>query len=215
LDVSGRHSLRDGQIADDTLGSEIQGTWIRQTDESRNFTDTGLATSWTLFSSANGARNFRIFANQPTETNGTSAFTVTATESPSSTWTLWVGNDKVSMKNSKGTIRECSVSGTPPTTFWVNVSAGTVEGTDCDGLGFGPHLDRIETVTFDNAENITGSYQLIANDTEGDVHTGQYDDASGPFVEKGVYGTRIEIDFQRDSLTYRADRRVVPGETDD
>lgn len=214
--VTGRHSLRDGQVTNDRLGTDVDGTWIRQTDESRAFTDAGNAKTWTAVSGASGARTLQIFVNTPTEPNGSSAFRMEAEDSSPETWVLQIGDDEVWMRDSTGTTETCTPPGAPSANgFWVNVSAGTVGGSACDGLHFGDHLDPIQRVEIADGGNITGSYRWIANATESTVDTGQYDDTTGPFLEKGIYGTWIEIDFERESLVFRADRRVVPGEDRD
>jgi hypothetical protein len=212
--VSGRHSLRDGQVTDDSLGTEFHGTWIRQTNSTRNFTRLDTASSWTPVPDANGARSLRIHVNDAIEPNGPSAFMVEATDTSGDSWRLHVGDDEVSVEDSGGNIYDCPHSD-PASGFWVNVSSGAVEGTDCAGLTFAADLGTIEKVDYENAENITGTYRLIANDTESDVDTGQYGATTGPFVEKGIYGAWIEIDSERESLVFRTDRRVIPGDEDD
>jgi hypothetical protein len=125
-DVSGRHSLRDGQVTDATLGTSFNATWIEQTDRSRNFTDQNLNTDWTLVNGANGTRTMRFFVDTASVTNGPAAFGVVADDSAGSTWRLDIGNDEVSMTDSGGTTVTCSLA--PP--GWVNVSEGTVGGSD-------------------------------------------------------------------------------------
>ena len=81
-DISSRHSLRDGQVTNDSLGRQFNGTWIRQTDATRNFTDKNHAETWTAVSGAAGARSLRIFVHNSSELNGSSAFRMGPSRAP-------------------------------------------------------------------------------------------------------------------------------------
>jgi hypothetical protein len=155
-----------------------------------------------------------MFVNSATEPSGSSAFRIDATGASGGSWTLRVGNDKVSAEDSDGNTHDCPHSD-PASGFWVNVSKGTVEGSDCPGLDFAAGLGTIDQIDYANAENITGTYRLLANDTRADIANGQYGDTSGPFLERAIYGTWIEIDFECESLVFRTERQVIPGEDDD
>ncbi len=212
VDVSGRHSLRDGQVTNGGPITQFRGTWIRQSNSTRNFTDTNANSSWTTITGANGARGLRIFVTNVYVPNGTNAFKIEAQSA--STWTLRIGDDILSVDDAQGQIHECTV---PTTNFWINVSKGTVDGNDCPGLNFADGLGTIDSIQYDNADQITGTYRVIANDTEGNINdTPPFGtDTSGPFTERGIYGAKVEIDFERESLVFRTDRKAIPGVNDD
>lgn len=212
-DVAGRHALRDGQVTNDSTVSQFEGTWIKQTDHGRNFTSNDNFNSiWQLFSGANGARNFEIDVNSSSIANGPNAFKVTAQGSGvGGSWVMYVSTDEVNGTDSQGNDFSCTPGGGTNT---VNVSNGSVNGNACPRLNFAADLDTIDQIDFENADNITGTYQLIAN--KSGISGSRFGTSpSDPFVEDALYGARIRIDFQRDSLTFTAERRVVPGESDD
>jgi hypothetical protein len=210
-DVSGRHSLRGGQVTHDILGPQFNGTWIRQTEMNRNFTDVNFARSWTLVTGANGVRGLRINVNSASVTSGSSAFKIEA-QGSSGTWRMHVGSDKINGTDSKGNDFACPTNSIA-FPYWINVSKGNVAGTNCTNLHYGEKLDPIDNISYTNSGNVTGSYRMIVNTSS--IKTSYGSSPSEPYLEKGIYGTWIEIDFERDDLVFRTDRRVVPGEDDD
>jgi hypothetical protein len=209
--VSGRHSLSGGQVTHDKLGPMYNGTWIRQTETSRNFTDVNFGRSWTLVTGANGARSLRYNVHSASGTSGSSAFTIEA-QGSSGTWTMHIGNDKVNGTDSQGTDFACSTSSiTLP--YWINVTEGNVDGTNCPNLHFAEELDSIDEIYYSNSGNITGSYRMIVNTSS--VGTSYGSPPSEPYLEKGIYGATIRIDFERENLAFRTDRRVITGADDD
>lgn len=213
-EVSGRHSLRDGQVTDATLGSAFEGAVIEQTDVSRNFTNVSTATSWTPVDGANGATDLEIFVTNAGVSSGSSAFTFQAQDTAGATWTMHVGDSNVSGTDSQGTSFGCSPSTT--TDFWVNVSDGTVDGADCDGLHFADHLDTVDRIDFDDTQRINGTYSFVVNKTAGSIDGSDYSSSgSNPVKLAGIYGTWVDIDFERQTLVFETERRAVPGRDDD
>lgn len=218
-DLMLRHGVTEGQVVDGEVAATFRGTWIKQTNSSRNFTNVNGDAEWTLFANSNGARSFRIRVTDGSELQLLSGvpFNVTASDGASD-WRLNVtedatGNATVFVRRADGSEIECDAP--VLSDFWINVSEGTVNGTECKGLAFGGQLDAISSVEFNNADNIEGTYRLMANKSEGSVGSADYDTTGGsPFTEPAIYGLRLNVTYESDRLEYQTERRIVPGETE-
>jgi len=211
-----RHRVAEGQVADSELDATFRGTWIKQTNSTRNFTNVGRDAEWTLVNGADGARAFRIQVTDGSELNllTGSPFNVTATDG-TETWRLNVtentaGDATVHVRRADGSEISCDAS--VLSDFWINVSEGTVAGSECEGLDFGGKLDGITSVEFGNADNVEGTYRLIANKSKSSVSSSDYNTTGGsPFTERAIYGVGLHVTYESDRLEYGTDVRVVPG----
>jgi len=93
----------------------------------------------------------------------------------------------------------------------ISVTDATVAGEHCAALGRIEDLPRPYDVEFDQADNVTGSYSLVANTTSVDV--GSPGDA-GPSEMETLYAVWVEIAFQSQRVDYRTNVTVAPGEFD-
>lgn len=216
-DIATRHQLAEGQVTADSLLRDFDGTWLRQTNASRNFTNRNLATEWSpVNASAGGARSLRIFvADTGVLTTGSSRFEVSASDGTDN-WRLQIGSTSVTVTDAAGTTTSTA---TPALgSFWVNVSAGTLAGSEFAALDFGDDLGTIQSIEFENARNIEGTYRLMVNRSRSNVDTAGVDyapDTTGPFTERALYGAVVGVDYERRNLVYKTDLRVIPGERDD
>lgn len=214
-----RYRLTHGVVIGDTRVDELRGTWIKQRNASRNFTNENAAPKWSpVNGSANGARSFRIEVTDTGPLDDASPFTVTAWDSSSDTWKLEITDSNVRVTDADGT-DQCSIGSPPSAPIWINVSAGTVAGTPCDTLDFGSDLGTIDEIQFENADNIQGNYSLMVNkrvsnvdDPTRDVRPIVASPPNTPFTEAALYGAVVEIDYERTTLVYQTEIRVVPGE---
>ena len=109
-------------------------------------------------------------------------------------------------------VEVCSVGGGDAT---IDLTAGTIDGETCPGLRWAEGVAPGYDVSFVDAENVTGSYDLTV-DTSGagsvdatNVDTGGSND---PYAAPAIYSTSFEVHYESPSLTYRTDVRVAPGE---
>lgn len=213
-----RHRVSEGQIVDGRIDTTYDGTWIKQTNSSRNFTNVNGTPEWELVDNADGARSFRIHINDGNSLDllSDAPFTVIASNG-SSNWRLNVSEDAVtgatvSVRRADGSEIECN---SPVLSdFWINVSEGTVAGSECEGLAFGDQLGAILDVEYRNAHNVNGTYRLMVNKSEGSVDSSDYSTTGSPFTEPAIYGLRLNVTYESDRVEYEADPRVVPGETE-
>lgn len=220
-EVEARHQLIDGQVTNDTLLLPFyNGTWVKQTDRSRDFTNDQGATKWSVMNTTSGAdaRSFELLMTDLGVLNslGSGPFRVTAEDGTGDTWEMEVGNSEVRYTDANGNTNTCSYN-LASSAVLVNVSAGTVDNSTCAGLDFGGDLERTENVTFYNADKAQGTYQLLLNKSREDVDTAgkDYDTTGGdPFTEPAVYGAKIRVEYERRGLTYETVVEAQPGDDD-
>lgn len=206
-----RFQLTSGVVTTGTNRTEFEGTWLTQTNENRNFTNrSGDPVDWKPVDdgSGTGVRSFRI---QVQDLSG--SFEVEASDGTDS-WELDIGpsiSSNVTVTDADGS-HECPSPSTLP--FWINLSEGTVEGTSCDLPAFAEDLGPIQTIEFEHPEQINGTYQLMVNETETSFTSNFGSNEDGPFTKPALYGAVVGIEYETTKLSYRTDRRVVPGETD-
>ncbi|MEF8776003.1 MAG: hypothetical protein V5A43_05820 [Haloarculaceae archaeon] len=213
-----RFRLTSGVVIGGTVRTEFEGTWLTQTNASRNFTNrNNTAVSWSpVNGSANGARAFRMNVTAVSASLGPNNFSVRASNGTHN-WSLAVGTNDINVTDATGNTSQCSIGAAP---VWINVSEGRVGGADCAPLDFGADLDTISSIEFHNADQIKGSYRLLVNNSLSDIDDPEQVDFAlnstndGPFKEPALYGAVVGIEYQTTSLLYRSDRRVVPGEID-
>jgi len=221
--LSMRQQLNDGQVVNDSLSRVGKGTWIGQTNGSRNFTNVDGDVEWTLVDDTSedvrGVRSVRFNVTDGSDIADydDDPFNVTV-EGSSGTWEMNVSEDSdyvVGINTSTDDEVRCDAGGSVP--FRINVTAGTVAGNACPELRFDEQLSSVESIEFDNTESVQGRYRFVVNKSYGNVDGANYgdDESKYPFYRPAVYGVNVTVDYQSRVLTYRTDRRVVPGERDD
>lgn len=236
--------LRDGQVVKNQRIAWYPGTWIRQTNESRNetwvlnpnetrnFTAADGSTSWTVVRDARNVRSFRIYVSNESslafnslkttdEGEGDEPFNITVTNGLTE-WRMNVSDAPFSTFNATvgyttptGESGVCGVDSLP---FVINVSEGTINGTKCPGFDFAEGFFLVPDIRYNNGESINGSYELMVNDShvEADVNDEHYTETPDvPTTDPALYGVRVGINYENDVLRYVTDFRVVPGETND
>lgn len=226
-EVEARHQLVDGQVTNDTLLLPYyNGTWVKQTDRSRQFTNRKGAAKWSVMNTTTGggARSFKMFLNVTVLPASLSdGLRVTADDGAGNTWELEVSDSDVRYVDSDGNTNTCSYAAGSDAAV-VNVSAGTVDNATCAGLDFGRDLERINNVTFHDGDKAEGTYQLLLNKSRKssvppsgvvDAAGEDYDTTGGdPFTEPAVYGAKVRVEYQRRGLTYETVVEAVPGDAD-
>ena len=212
-----RASARRGLLTNATVNATVNGTTVNQTGD-RNFSDSTTATDWVVATDAHGVRDFRMNATQAslneTSTPLTgSVFNVTF-DSGGSEFVVSVYNDShttsllVTDTTAGRSFGPCTDTGARTV---VDITEATVAGEHCAALGRIEDLPRPYDVEFDQADNVTGSYSLVANTTSVDV--GSPGDA-GPSEMETLYAVWVEIAFQSQRVDYRTNVTVAPGEFD-
>jgi hypothetical protein len=213
------------QVEEESL-TLTDGTLLRQTDASRNFTSAGESADWTLVEDASagtgpGVRGFALTVSRDDLSDSrSSAFTVSV--EGGQTWQARVYDDggaiTVAVKNGSESSPDpvCSVTGPEAT---VDLTAGTINGTRCPGLVWATGISSPYDVTFERADEATGTYALTvrtpAGATDPDVQTANFagpGDAASPRAVPAVYAAEFEIHFETPNLAFHTTVRTAPGE---
>ena len=236
--LAGTQQLADGGVLRVEYDSHRSGTWINQSYRERNFTDDSYTSDWELFSGADGARAFRIDVTDPDQLQDLSGptpirnFTVVAHDAASpKTWEMRVYHDDADVvsdvtgsayvaevTDGDGDTGYCSLDDSlGPSSFWINVSAGTFAGEECRALRFGEGLSTIEKVEYNNGDNINGTYRLMAAKGKGAISPGSYNDTGRepPVRTTAIYNATVHVTYDSGDLYYETDRTAEPGRDDE
>lgn len=218
--TTGKLTATRGTATSVELVSTTNGTRLVQDNATRDFTnESGNATAWTLVTDAENTRKFRINVTDYSSLGGFgsgNAFTVIVDNS-SATWRFNItangSQTTIGIRNQSGGEQLCTVSSQDP---WVNVTDATVNGTNCTGLVFAEGIDPPYSITYENSDNITGTYQLIVDNetlaTNADPHFHAGGGAGSPYVTPAVYAAELRIAYYSSRLNYTTTTRIAPGE---
>ena len=220
--ATGKLYAQSGTVVNASLLSTENGTRIEQDGADRDFTNASESKNdWTLASNVNDTREFRINVTDDDhlEDFGDGDGFGVVVDDGSNTWRVNVtdnGGTKVGIENGTGDEFVCSVASDEP---WINVTAGTVAGEECDGLDFAEGLTVPYSISFENGDNINGTYTLVVTNeslaSNPGIHSHVNDDGSGsPYVTPATYSARIELVYQSPRLFFNTSVRVAPGEAD-
>ncbi len=191
---------------------------------------------------ANGTRAFLIeTSTSDLPANNDTAFAIRAQESGltsgnENSWRarIWSpSSDTVhvrTLKNDSDTtvVEDCEVTkDSPGTNITIDVTGGSIDGEECDalrtapsgenfhfgaGTGVEPGTSDTYDISFDNADEITGTYSLVVYDGGSlDVSLDLSDDTKS---STALYDVTVEYTYLTTDLRYETDVRVAPGEPD-
>jgi hypothetical protein len=230
----GVQQLSDGGVLSVSYVSHRRGTWINQSYKSRNFTDRNFDEDWMLFTDADGARAFRINVTNPddlqdidTVTTPIENFTVTATDG-TDVWRMEIYHDNggvlglptgdsyvAEVTDANGNTGYCSVHDDDADSFWINVSAGTFAGEECNALRFGEGVSTVERVDFDHGGNMNGTYRLMAAKDRSSITVPYNSTGSPPLKTPAIYNATVRVSYDTESLHYETERKADPEERDE
>lgn len=211
--LSARHAAASGQATNVSLVAIKNGTRIAQDNESRNFTDVSGAANWTLVGDVENTRKFRIrIPNPSADDSFTEPFRIEVDDG-NNVWTMTVvdtdGDDiKVEVPDGDGNTETCSPS---DGAAWINVTEGTVDGTDCEALSFAEGLSGDYSIRYENADEIEGTYQLVVDASV--LPSPHYVTGGSPYVSSAIYSATVRITYQTARLRYVTNVSVAPGES--
>jgi len=211
-----------GSVAAAALDSRTlhNGTYVVQNDTRSLTGDTG-GTNWTVVTGAEAVRSFELnLTRVEGETldldpvNGSTRINVSG---GGSTWQLYAFNDSVNgptiaVKN--GSESTPSAACTFDFGDRIDLTEGTVGGTDCPELSFakGTTAPWNVSVTYGNKTN--GTYSLTANTTQTGALHGP-GSADSPRWEPRIYSADLELSYRTPDLLYEVAVGVAPGEDDE
>lgn len=228
---SREHTLAERDHADVSVEEgNTTGTQIRHTNSSREFTDAGGATDWTLATGVEHTPEFYI-RDLPVDTTteltnvfavlSAERFRVVITDDAGNEWWLEIyededadGNPIVVAETNSG--NRCEIQDSNTT---IDLVAGTVDG--CAG-GIDPFTETVAgtySIEYENAGNVEGQYGLFVDidvAREANAESGAYNDPAAsdppesPYTTPAVYYVTIDITYENDRLTYESSVRVSP-----
>jgi hypothetical protein len=214
-----RRSAKDGATSTLTVSGSTDGTLVRQTNNSRSFTDATDADDWLLATGVDNTRAFRLNVTrgklQPCTRFG-DCFNLTVTDG-SDEWTMSINDSSgvtVAVEDPAGATAMCDP--VPSSNVVVDVTAGTVNGTNCPALNFADAPSTNYAIEYENGTQIGGTYSLVVDNSSltgllsysGDPTTGE------PAATPALYDVTVAYDFQSATVNYSSAVRVAPGETD-
>lgn len=202
------------------LDQTVDGTRIAQTETDRNFSDKESVDDWTLVEDVDHTRSFQINVTDNQSLDGPSGdpFEVVIENVSENEWRLNVTDESsttiIGIDNGTQHFTCAADTQTPV----IDLTAGTINGTPCEGLIFAEGLEPPYSITFNNGDNINGTYSLVVNNSSlaEPPLTHFYEDGDGqPFVSHAIYSANVTVVYETPRLFYKTTVRVAPGETDE
>lgn len=216
-----RHSAKNGATSTLSVTGSTDGTLLRQTDNSRAFTDASGTDDWTLATEVNDTRAVRLNVTRSEIspcTRFADCFSLSVTDG-SDEWSVSINDSSgvtVAVENSTGTKEACEPAATPNVV--VDVTAGTVDGEGCPALNFTDTPDTDYAIEYENGGQIGGTYSLVVDNSSINpaVSSSYTDDPTTgePAATPALYDIVVEYDYQTAEVNYSSTGRVAPGEPD-
>lgn len=193
-----------------------EGERLRQTNASRNFTNSSFVADWQLASNVGDIRRFTLSFHSVNQTSNpeTEAFAINMSNGD---WILYVHNDTdPTLKITNGTVTTEEICN-PGSDFplQLNLTAATVNGEYCSDLEFRDSINPDYSIDFERGGDVTGTYNITINGTGSVVKNFNSVGEDSPYSFPVVYSSHFDVRFETEELTYRSTVRVAPGEQDD
>lgn len=217
-EMTARRHLLKGTAATVTNRTYHNGTRLVQTDTNRTVTPTGAPTTanWTMASDTGDVRaaELNITGGLESTTDPDDAFRLVVVGDSGDEWRVYVyedsmtGDPTIAVKNGTAPIDDgiCAGQFTGPPRL--NLTAGTVNGTDCSALAFGSGIDEpYDSLLIRYGNRTTANYTLTTNTTLSPAVDPNFDDsptATSPYQVPIVYSIHADVVHKSAELTYRA-----------
>ncbi|ELZ71592.1 hypothetical protein C457_06076 [Haloferax prahovense DSM 18310] len=198
----------------------VEGTRISQTDATRNFTDGNETTDWTLASGV-GVRGVRFNVSRDSlATSSGSAFELVVDDGTNAVETEVYRNSTrvfVTVEDAGGSRTTCGVAADAGDYVTIDVADGRLDGATCDPLdAVHTDLDGPVTLSYRNAVQAEGTYELYVNETNATVFdAAKYAPAgsgSSPVAEQALYAVNVSYVYETGEAYVYRELRVAPGE---
>jgi hypothetical protein len=221
-EVADREYARDGVATSASVTGVEYGTYIVHNDTSRTFTNASGNTTWTVVEDAPAVRGFEMNVSNDTlvKTDDCAAndacFNVSVNDGA---WLVTVykkssGNQDIVIDVVASNGATCQ---TNDSYVVIDFTDGTFDATGCENDGFATFVEDADgpyTVTYTNANNANGTYELIVDKTADDSDFYEPDTGKSPRRAPSVVGANVAVAYQSTHLTYRDEIRVTPGGPD-
>lgn len=221
-DLSARPHFERGTSANLSNRTFHDGTHLRQRDQSRRMTDaSGTKANWTMAEDVDDVRAFDVNTTgelESTDEPDTESFRIDVVggDGTGDRWSVYVHEDlandsSVAVKNgSQATPTEDVCSGIlpsgPPA---LNLTAGTIEGSDCDAIVFGKGASPPYEIGITYGNRSAGTYNATVNGTP--PGAGNFNEPStSPYEVPIVYSLSVDVVYETAEFEYRARTRLGP-----
>lgn len=202
-------------------GSATFGSRIAQENESRGFTDANGTANWTVVNETDEVAQFRLTLNRTTLTNESDPdpFTVSATNGTANWSATFVDNGTAINATVVGPSETATCS--LPTSFTVgnvtgngtvenvtynttvvNVAAGTLGNQSCPQLAFTEILGGPYAIGFENAENTTGTFELVVDKQVAEFPTDGRFGTDGPTLTDALWSAEMRVSYDSARVSY-------------
>lgn len=227
--AASRHRAVTNTATELNVTAKTNGTRLRQDDASRSFLNKTPSENWSVAEDVGGYRDFTMTVDRsaltnisatdttddPTDLGTAEVFHLTLTADGGTEYTAFVGQGEgsnvsvVVFENATRTAT-CTAPASGGTAR-IDVSNGTVGGTDCDALAFGDGVDGPFTLRYDDGDDAAGTYSLVV-DTPYIEHDEDFADTAGssPYRTRVLYGAELELVYRTPSTHYEA-TVVIPN----
>lgn len=196
------------------------GTLLRQTDPSRDFTNRTGTENWTLATGVSDTRGFEINVTggtYVTTSPETEAFNVTVEGSSGNRWRLYVyydGGHRLAVQNGTDGSPTTDVCGPVSTPVRIDLTRGTVDGTACEAIDFGKGTTAPHDISIGRGDRAQGTFHLTVNTTAGvvDRNFESSPSPSNPYRAPAIYSAHVDVLYQSPDLRYRDRVRIAEGE---
>lgn len=200
--------------------SLTEGFIFRQTNASRNFTSAGGGSSdWKLTEDVGNARRVRLtVSGENLSDTQSGSFNVRLADDDGDEWRVYLYNDTdddiaVAVQNESGSVEvACTASGPEAT---IDLTRGTINGSACPKLVWATGLDAPYDVTFRNAKEAIGTYELTVDAPESAIQKGNFagpGESESPRWAYAVYAVEADLHFETPNVAFHTTVRVAPGE---
>lgn len=230
-ELIGRHESLGGGTAAVTLRETTNGSLLRQTADTRAFTNASGAADWTLVAGASGLRGVELTvasnslvdppsaADTGPELAASGVFRIVVTADDGDRWRVFVygdaGDAAVAVENPDGRLAS-ACSGPPESNGTVRIDwpAATVGGESCSALRPLSSIASDPTVAYRDGNNATGTYAMVVERPVSEVADDDYGPAgatTAPYVTEAIYDATIGLEYTTPTLAYRTNVSVTPG----
>lgn len=203
-------ATRNGHVQTATITGTTDGARIFQ-NASRNFTDVNGNETWTLATGVSNTRRFELNVTQ-SKLDSTNPFTVTVGGDYSATIAP-EGSDVINLTVTNDTVsKSCEVTATHAV---VDLTEGTLNGTDCPVPAFASDVGAPYDITFSNAQNGYGRYVLFVDQQPSSLPTAHYAGSysNDPNYAPAIYDATVHVQFVTQDLTYETNVTVAPEDS--
>lgn len=208
---------RDGVATSVTVDNVTHKEWtVVQENQSRTFENRSGSSEWPVVSSVSENLTFNMTVQNDSLAFGENgSFALEAIGANGSSWTLsaFSTNDSEITVEINGYEEYASNES--------SVQIDLVNGTFDDTGGqttftsdtFVAALDSPYELRYENAGNVTGSYELVDDELEVDAEN--YNETGSPRVDTELRKATLTVGYQSPALTYRTEIHVFGGESDE